>query len=224
MIKRYKVGKSNSTVLGRPGRDFDWSKFHWKGEAVNRGVMKDEKDYKAPLPYKDDCLIEEGCEYLHVPYKFEGDGTIFRVRPNPTMRAGEIYRGHLIKAQWVVKIDDDWYWELEYEGLKPYMVFGDSGEEFGADLVFAHNVREAKQTAWRSSIVRELVDEIYIGLHVRLMKGDHLYKDADKELLATDIPHVILDPTSCKACELWGMVLDEKGYCKECKVELGLEE
>jgi len=29
MIKEYKVNPHNSTVLGYPGKDFDWSKFDW---------------------------------------------------------------------------------------------------------------------------------------------------------------------------------------------------
>jgi len=116
MIKDYKVSKHNSTVCGYPGRDFDWSKFDWEGKTFHRSIFKGIKNFKAPLPLVDDCLIAEDCEYLHVPYKWIEVGTIYRLRPNPTMRAGEIYRGRLIKSQKAIKKEDGWYWRLEFEG------------------------------------------------------------------------------------------------------------
>ncbi|KKN76940.1 hypothetical protein LCGC14_0365920 [marine sediment metagenome] len=114
MRKAYKVAKHNSTVCGRSGRAFDWSGFDWEGQSINKAIFKGEKDLKAPKPFVDDCLIAPDCQYLHVPYKWREDGTIYRVRPNDTMYAGEIYRGHLIKKQTVVKKDGVWYWVLEW--------------------------------------------------------------------------------------------------------------
>lgn len=113
MKREYKISKRNSTVCGYPGRDFDWGKFYWDGLAVHKSIFKGQKDLKAPTPFVDDCLIAPDCQYLHVPYDFEKHGTIYRVRPNPTMYAGEIYRGHLIKKQTAKKKDDGWYWVLE---------------------------------------------------------------------------------------------------------------
>ena len=115
MRKEYKVNKHNSTVCGYPGRDFDWSKFDWDGKSisVDKCFRCDHKhENKAPLPWVDTGLIAENCEYLHVPYDHTDRGTIYRVRPNPTMYAGEVYRGKLVKAQKAIKKDDGWYWRL----------------------------------------------------------------------------------------------------------------
>ena len=113
MIKQYKINKHNSTVCGYPGRDFDWSRFDWEGKSIHIALFKGEKDYKAPKPFVDDCLIAENCQSLHVPYDFAEHGTIYRVRPNDSMYAGEVYRGHLVRSQKAIKKDDGWYWELE---------------------------------------------------------------------------------------------------------------
>lgn len=113
MKKEYKVSSFNSTVCGYPGRDFDWSKFDWEGKTIHKTIFKGQKDRRAPKPFVDDCLIAENCQYLHVPYEWVESGTIYRVRPNHTMYAGEVYRGHLIKKQTAEKRDDGWYWILE---------------------------------------------------------------------------------------------------------------
>jgi len=116
MIKRYKINRHNSTVCGYPGRYYEWSKFDWEGKAIHIDKCfrcDHQHEDKAPLPYVDACLIAENCQYLHVPYDWENDSTIFRVRPNPTMYAGEVYRGYKVIRQRVVKIDGAWYWELE---------------------------------------------------------------------------------------------------------------
>ena len=116
MIKLYKISQHNSTVCGYPGRDFDWTKFDWEGKSIYKSIFKGGKDTKAPLPCVDDGLIAPDCQYLHVPYDWKEHGTIYRVRPNDTMYAGETYRGYLIKAQRAVKKPDGcWYWELEFD-------------------------------------------------------------------------------------------------------------
>jgi len=114
MKKRYRIDSHNSTVGGYPGRDFDWTKFCWDGSEIHKSIFRGIKDTKAPKPFIDDCLIAENCEYLHVPYDWSEVGTIYRVRPNESMRAGETYRGHLIKKQKAVKERGVWYWELEF--------------------------------------------------------------------------------------------------------------
>lgn len=119
-IKEYKVSKHNSTVCGYPGRDFDWSKFCWDGLEIyiddchHKGHPKEEM--KAPLPFVDSCgfFIPDDCQYLHVPYLWSEQCTIYRVRPNESMYAGEIYRGHKIIKQRAIKKDDGWYWQLEF--------------------------------------------------------------------------------------------------------------
>ena len=117
MKKEYKINKHNSTVCGYPGRDFDWSKFDWEGQQVFKSIFKVIDDWRAPEPWVDDGLIGEGNQYLHVPYDFEENGTIYRVRPNESMRAGEIYRCHLILSQKAVKKEDGWYWVLDLKAM-----------------------------------------------------------------------------------------------------------
>lgn len=113
MKKEYKINKHNSTVCGNPGRDFDWTKFDWQGGTVHKALFKGDKDLKSSAPYVDDCLIAENCQYLHVAYDWVGQGTIYRIRPNPSMYAGEVYRGHFVKKQTAVKKSDGWYWVLD---------------------------------------------------------------------------------------------------------------
>ena len=112
-MREYKISSRNSTVLGYPGREFDWSKFCWDGSEIHRSIFRKQKDMKAPLPWIDDGLIGEGNQYLHIPYNWKEAGTIYRVRPNESMRAGEIYRGKLVKQTKAIKKDDGWYWLLE---------------------------------------------------------------------------------------------------------------
>ena len=116
MIKRYPVNKRNSTVLGYPGRDFDWSKFCWDGSAVYKpreiyGYTSIKPEgYKAPLPWKDGR--PDTCEYLHVPYAYEEDQTIYRVRPNASMWDGKVYRRHTVESCHVILDKGVWYWKL----------------------------------------------------------------------------------------------------------------
>ena len=113
-MKKYQIiNKRNSTVCGYPGRDFDWGQFDWDGKSIHKALFKGDKNRKAPKPFVDDCLIAENCQYLHIPYMWEENGTIYRVRPNPTMYAGEIYRGRRIIKQTAVKRKGVWYWVLE---------------------------------------------------------------------------------------------------------------
>ena len=113
MIKQYKINKHNSTVCGYPGRDFDWSKFDWEGKSIYIPSHKRVKNWGAPKPWVDNGFIAPNCEYLHVSYDFAEHGTIYRVRPNDSMYAGETYRGHLVRSQKAIKKDDGWYWELD---------------------------------------------------------------------------------------------------------------
>ncbi len=115
MKRRYEINKHNSTVCGYPGRDFDWTKFCWDRSETHKIIRKGARDWKAPLPYVDKGFIGEGSEYLHVPYNFTEEGTIYRVRPNESMRARQVYRGHKIIRQRAVQDGGKWYWELEFD-------------------------------------------------------------------------------------------------------------
>jgi len=122
MVKEYKVAKHNSTVCGYPGRDFDWDKFCWDGSEVRidrcwHPNCRHQHEEKAPLPWVDDGLIDPNCEYLHVPYGWAEQGAIYRVRPNPSMRAGKMYRGHRIKRMKAILKPDGWYWQLEFSEM-----------------------------------------------------------------------------------------------------------
>ena len=112
MIRRYEINKRNSTVCGYPGRDFDWTKFDWKGGVLHKF---EGRTLASEPPTPDTGLIAPGNQYLHVSYDWVEHGTIYRVRPNESMRAGQVYRGHLITQQRAVEIDGKWYWELEQE-------------------------------------------------------------------------------------------------------------
>jgi hypothetical protein len=122
LLKEYPVNKHNSTVCGYPGRDFDWSKFDWNQETTLNndlvrimGHSKIQIQSKAPAVFVDSYLIGEGNEYLHVPYDWTESGTIYRVRPNESMRSGQIYRGHKVIRTKAIKKVDGWYWRLELE-------------------------------------------------------------------------------------------------------------
>ena len=117
MIRDYKVGSRNSTVCGYPGRDFDWSLFDWEGKAIYKSIFKGCDDMKALRPYIDTFLIAPNCEYLHVPYNFAEQGTVYRVRPNDSMYAGRVYRGRLVTKQEAIEKADGWYWQLTTESL-----------------------------------------------------------------------------------------------------------
>ena len=115
----YKVSARNSTVNGGPGRLYDWSRFCWDGSAIHVhscGIAghPEERD-RAPLPFKDGYLIAEHCEYLHVPYNWEEQGAIYRVRPNDSMYSGQVYHGRRILFQRAVLVNRTWFWELEWE-------------------------------------------------------------------------------------------------------------
>ena len=119
--KDYKINSHNSTVCGYAGRGFDWSKFDWNQETVLREDLVKmsygrragiEVEHKAPAVHIDNGFIGNHNEYLHVPYNWTEDATIYRVRPNESMRAGEKYRGKIVKETKAIKKDDGWYWRI----------------------------------------------------------------------------------------------------------------
>ena len=104
--------------------------------------------------------------------------------------------------------------------LKPYMASADEPSE-GAILVFAHNIKEAKKTAWQSySFLHEACDNEYINMRGSWMKDcDYMFEQADQEKLKNGEPHIIETPIGCKGCEMWGLELDGRGYCESCAVQ-----
>ena len=115
MKRDYKVVKHNSTVCGYPGQDFDWSKFCWDGSQFYKDTCRHghTEESKAPLPWVDNSLIPPNCEYLHVPYDWAEHSSIYRVRPNEIMYAGEVYRGRLVLSVKAIQKSDGWYWRVE---------------------------------------------------------------------------------------------------------------
>lgn len=113
MKRYYKVNQRNSTVCGYRGRDFDWSLFCWDESQIHKALFKGDRNMKAPKVFVDNRLIEVDSEYLHVPYDWVESGTSYRVRPNESMRAGQIYRGKKILKQTALKRKGEWYWCLE---------------------------------------------------------------------------------------------------------------
>lgn len=101
--------------------------------------------------------------------------------------------------------------------LRPYMVYSaEAGSENGAELVFAHTVREARKVFWQY-MANTLTDE-YIDVEATLLRNhDFLYKEADQEKLKNNIPHHVFSPILCKSCEMWGMEIGEDGICDDCR-------
>ena len=119
MKTAYKINPRNSTVNGSPGRRYDWTKFCWDGSAIHLETCSipghPVEERKALLPYTDGLPIAPGCQYLHVPYNWAEDCTVFRVRPNDVMCAGQVYRGRMVKRQTAELRPEGWYWVLEFE-------------------------------------------------------------------------------------------------------------
>lgn len=105
--------------------------------------------------------------------------------------------------------------------LKPYVgYFRGAGAGKGAVLIFAHTAEEAKKVGWRCSTLRnEICDDDYLDMAVRLLKGKHLFLNADRIKLARDTAHVIDEPTRCKLCGWWEGPIDAEGVCLSCVQE-----
>lgn len=107
--------------------------------------------------------------------------------------------------------------------LKTYMGY-DSDPSEGACLIFAHNAREAKKIGW--GYINSWGCEEFTDMRVNLIRNEnHLFQEADQELLAADKPHVIEAPKCCKHCEKWGVgeIGDDK-LCANCRKDMELME
>jgi hypothetical protein len=101
--------------------------------------------------------------------------------------------------------------------LKIYMGYYGNHPEDGACLVFAKNVREARNLSF-SILDSWFGVECYIDVKAVLLKNeDYLYKEADQEKLNNEIAHVVESPESCSSCELWGRSELVDGKCEYCR-------
>lgn len=108
-----------------------------------------------------------------------------------------------------------------------YRIFGDkememkaymgssriAGTEAGAILIFANNIKEAKNLAWNNGIMSEIIDGDYIDLEIKWLKNSPWLF----EQMIGKKPHVIESPTMCKGCMLWGYELDKDDLCESCR-------
>lgn len=102
--------------------------------------------------------------------------------------------------------------------LNMYMGYSaGAGTKMGACLIFAHSAKEARKIGWQET--NGMFADEYIDYAVRILRGSEwLYKEANKDKLANDIPHVIVDVRSCKNCGLWGISeINEDGLCIMCE-------
>ena len=98
--------------------------------------------------------------------------------------------------------------------LKSYMSYAGYPDE-GAILVFAYEGKDAKKLAW-PEISSWSSDINYTDLRVNRLRGEHLMKYADMEMMAKGMPHIVDAPPSCKSCLMWGNVIGNCGLCSEC--------
>jgi len=93
------------------------------------------------------------------------------------------------------------------------------GPTDGACLVFAHNVREALRLA------HPILSRWWDGYErtdgcADLLRGKHMYLEADQAKLAAGIPHVIERPKVCAICQHWGFRRNKLGICESCLDEM----
>jgi hypothetical protein len=108
--------------------------------------------------------------------------------------------------------------------LKPYMGYSiGAGSENGAVLVFAHTQKEARKLTFES-FKNIFIDEVeWLDIGANLLDAEHLFKQANQELLVSDIPHVIDEPECCVECFFWGKELNENKVCENCLSKTALE-
>ncbi len=100
--------------------------------------------------------------------------------------------------------------------MKAYMGYdGVAGPSEAAILIFAHTVKEGKKISFGT--LQSLFDCEFVDMRVRLLKEEHLFKEADQEKLKAGIPHVIESPKVCGNCEVWGGYPVENGQCCFCE-------
>lgn len=116
MIKRYPITAKTSTVNGDAGTHYDWSKFDWHGKSIHTTKCFDpncshKHEYKSFIPTIDGKATEY-YEYLHVPYEWELDMTVFRVRPY--FEVGQKRWGYIVKRVSAILDNGNWFWEIEF--------------------------------------------------------------------------------------------------------------
>ena len=108
-----------NSVIGEGG---DWSKLDWGGEAINifyRG-SQGQKKTKAPLPFVDGTPATG--EYLHVPYNWTEDQTVYRVYPRWEVGA----RLWVREAYW--EQSGDLYFKADWPQEQPVNMACDHGK------------------------------------------------------------------------------------------------
>jgi hypothetical protein len=89
------------------------------------------------------------------------------------------------------------------------MYRGYNGDSEWAVLIFANSAREAKKLLWKE-LCLEL--DSFIDGRVSLLRDRPWLEKLKKK----DVPHLINDPPSCKACGMWGYEIGEDGICSLC--------
>jgi hypothetical protein len=128
MIKRYLINAKNSTVCGYPGTHFDWTKFDWNQKesydyvdmrysTESEFVPDNDKGQligvkQSPIPWIDG-KDKEYYEYLHVPFNWAEDATIYRVRPH--FEVGQTRWKHKVIRVSAINDNNIWYWEIELQ-------------------------------------------------------------------------------------------------------------
>lgn len=106
--------------------------------------------------------------------------------------------------------------------MKMWMAYWAGCRHEMAELIFAHNSKEARKVAWNVLSGLDMEGE-FIQIRVNLMKkqdSPHLWAAADQDKLAKDIAHGSDGPPSCDSCFMWGAgpgsVIQDNGNCLDC--------
>ena len=102
--------------------------------------------------------------------------------------------------------------------MNPYMGY-DREAEYGACLIFANTVREAKKVGWQT------LQGWFSGIEWVDMRVRRLPKTLYIMSLAEDDKsHVIENPPGCKICFFWKTEPLIEGLCNECREERYLQD
>lgn len=120
-LKEYKVLPKNSTINGDSSNKYDWSKFDWKGGHYESKIGLD-YDFKwlriernIPFPWIDG-IADKYFQYIHVPFNYTEEGTIFRVRPR--FKVGNKRGKNVITSVKAINKQNGWYWLVEFERVE----------------------------------------------------------------------------------------------------------
>lgn len=117
------ITPENGMPCGYDGKGYDWSKFDWEGKTVHvdKCWRCDHKhEDKAHPAYIDHSIPD--YEYLHVPYAWAEQGTVYRIWPvwelgdkvRVNRKAKLMIEVQAIKAK---QVDGKWAWVIGYKKL-----------------------------------------------------------------------------------------------------------